>query len=118
MWNVIDLLYGGNIGYESTASLFDIVGTLFQMEHQLVEWERALPKDMGLRNSRDIPFESDDANQIERYRVVITLRYHNLRILIHRVVVVKFQDIRGRPRNLGSSQGFGGGYLVVYFERF
>jgi hypothetical protein len=45
MWNVIDLLYGGNIGYESTASLFDMVGTLFQMEHQLVEWERALPKD-------------------------------------------------------------------------
>lgn len=66
------------------------------MEHQLVEWERALPKDMGLRNSRDIPSESGDANQLERYRVIITLRYHNLRILIHRLVVVKFLDACGR----------------------
>lgn len=96
MWNVIDSLYGGNIGCESTASLFDIVGTLFQMEHHLAEWERALPRGVGLRKSEDIPFRMDDTYQLERYRVIITLRYHNLRILIHRLVVVKFLDACGR----------------------
>jgi hypothetical protein len=95
MWNVIDMLYSGNIGCDNPASFFDIVTRLFQMEHQLMGWERALPENMGLRNSGDFPFEGDDAD-LERYRVIITLRYHNLRILIHRLVVVRFLDIRGK----------------------
>jgi hypothetical protein len=66
------------------------------MEHQLVEWERVLPKDLGLLNSRDMPFESNGECHIQRYRVIITLRYHNLRILIHRVVVVKFLHACGK----------------------
>jgi len=58
-------------------------------------WERALPENMGLRNSGDFPFQGDDAD-LERYRVIITLRYHNIRILIHRLVVVRFLDTCGK----------------------
>lgn len=73
---------------------FDFVGPLFQMEHQLLEWERKVPVHLSLRRARDIPSE-EDADICERFRILLTLRYHNLRILIHRLVLVKFLDSAG-----------------------
>lgn len=94
MWNAIDLLYGANLGSGPPASVFDVVAQLFKMERQLIAWERSLPPNMDLRQSQDIPLGDND---YERYRIILTLRYHNLRILIHRIVVVRFLDICGKP---------------------
>lgn len=66
------------------------------MEQQLAEWVRTLPANMSLRDSREIPSEGHDADLVERYRIIITLRYHNLRVLIHRLVVGRFLDICGK----------------------
>jgi hypothetical protein len=93
---VIDLLYGGNIGCETPVSAFEVVGRLFKLEEQLAQWVRTLPANMGLRNSQDIPSEGRDPELLERYRIILTLRYHNLRILVHRIVVVRFLDICGK----------------------
>ncbi|KAF2501403.1 hypothetical protein BU16DRAFT_450555 [Lophium mytilinum] len=93
MWNVIDLLYAANIGCGSSTSVLDFMAYLFKMEQQLMEWERSLPANMALRKSQEILSEEDDT---ERYRIILTLRYHNLRILIHRLVVVRFLDTCGK----------------------
>lgn len=94
MCKTIDLLYSGNIACDIPASGFEIVGRLYQMEHQLLEWECTLPAHLSLRQSQDIPPE-EKADECERFRVLLTLRYHNLRILIHRPVLVKFLEIAG-----------------------
>ncbi|KAF2801274.1 uncharacterized protein BDZ99DRAFT_456469 [Mytilinidion resinicola] len=93
MWNVIDLLYGANIGCGASANVFEVMASLFKMEQQLMAWERSLPANMALRKSQEISSEEDDT---ERYRIILTLRYHNLRILIHRLVVVRFLDTCGK----------------------
>ncbi|TVY91550.1 hypothetical protein LAWI1_G001220 [Lachnellula willkommii] len=93
MWGVIALLYGGNIGCDSPSSLLDTVAHLFKLEQQLVDWQHALPPTLGLRNSQDIPMENPGTN--EKFRVILTLRYHNLRILLHRTMLVRFLNTIG-----------------------
>jgi len=96
MWKVTDSLYGGNIGCEEQPNVFDTVARLFQMEHQLVEWKSKLPPQMELVQSEGILSANDDVSPSERYRIILTLRYHNLRILIHRLILVKFLDLSGK----------------------
>lgn len=90
---MIDLLYGGNIGYETPGRVFDIVARIFKMEQHLAQWVQTLPANMSLRNSREIPSDGHDADLLERYRIILTIRYHNLRILAHRPIVVRFLDM-------------------------
>ena len=95
MWNVIDSCYGGNMGCEESTTILDKVTRIFQMEKHLVEWTRSLPGYLGLRSSQDIPFE-DETAFLEKARVVITLRYQNLRVLLHRSVLVEYLDMVGK----------------------
>lgn len=87
------VLYDGNIGCSSPSSLLDTVSHLFKMEQQLVKWQQNLPPNLGLRNAQDFPTENPGAN--ERFRVILTLRYHNLRILLHRTMLVRFLNLIG-----------------------
>jgi hypothetical protein len=93
MWNVITLLYGGNVGCDGPDHILDTVSNLFKMEQQLVDWERGLPPSLFLRKSQDIPIDSRDLS--EKFRIILTLRHHNLRILLHRSILVRFLDIIG-----------------------
>ena len=87
------------------------------MEHLLVEWERTLPLHMGLRSSQEIPSEGDDPDRRERFRVILTLRYHNVRILIYLFMLVRFLDICGKlgpdDAELGLSQQIGGNSVQI-----
>ncbi len=66
------------------------------MEQQLVDWKRLLPPNMDLIRSQDLSSEGEEPAESERFRIILTLRYHNLRILIHRLIVVKFLDMSGK----------------------
>lgn len=96
MWDAIELLYGANIGCESPVSLFEVVTRVFKLEHQLMEWERYQSATLSLRKSQEVPLQGDEN---ERYRIILTLRYHNLRILIHRLIVVRFIETCGKTDN-------------------
>lgn len=96
LWDVIDSLYGGNIGCDKPINL-DTISRIFQIEHQLVGWERTLPIDLKLIQSGDIPLDEGGSRSSERFRVILSLRYHNLRILLHRPILVKFLDASGKP---------------------
>jgi len=94
MHKVIDSLYGGNLGCDSGSSIFDIASCLLQIEQQLLDWQRNLPSGLPLVQASDLAAWSDqEVTNVHRFRVILTLRYHNLRILAHRPVLVKFLDL-------------------------
>jgi len=100
MWNVIASFYGGNLGFDSTSTAFDMMSRLFTVEQQLNEWEHLLPPSLALRKVEDLAAISEVLDQStfheERFRIILTLRYHNLCVLMHRPILVKFLDVIGR----------------------
>ncbi|KAK0888248.1 hypothetical protein LTR02_016477 [Friedmanniomyces endolithicus] len=66
--------------------------SLLKMKGLLSAWERGLSPDMSLQTSHRFPMEPIENPFLEKLRVVLTLRYHNLRILIHRAVLVRWLD--------------------------
>ncbi|KUJ16925.1 uncharacterized protein LY89DRAFT_707337 [Mollisia scopiformis] len=100
MWNVINELYGGNIGCGTPTTVLNTVSQLFSIEQQLGEWQLLLPPSLGLCNVNDLFQPPDLANSIpspiDRFQVILKLRYCNLRTLLHRPILVKFLDIIGK----------------------
>ncbi|KAF4631594.1 hypothetical protein G7Y89_g6531 [Cudoniella acicularis] len=103
MWTVIDLSYGGNIGCDPPTSAFDTVSRLFGLEQQMVDWERRLPKSLGLPEASHLTITSNVIDPItsslSRFRIILAVRYLNLRVLLHRPILVKFLDITGNNAN-------------------
>jgi len=100
MWNVIASFYGGNIGVSTPFIASDMMSRLFAIEQQLVEWEHLLPPSLALQKVEKLAAISDVVDPttfyIERFRIILTLRYHNLCVLMYRPILVKFLDIIGR----------------------
>ncbi|KAJ5714910.1 Transcription factor [Penicillium malachiteum] len=95
LWSVIDSLYGQNIGCDPPLPVSETVSHIFNMEQSLFSWERSLPSTLLMINKTtlyDIPQEklSDFQYFSWKFRVILTLRYLNLRVLLHRPVLVKF----------------------------
>ncbi|CZR66991.1 related to C6 transcription factor [Phialocephala subalpina] len=94
MWNVISILYGGNIGCDESLPVLDSVSQFFKLEQELLAWEQKLPPHQSLRKSHEIPSDASDPN--EKFRIILTLRHHNLRILLHRSMLVRFLELVGQ----------------------
>lgn len=63
---------------------------IFQLEQELNEWLMTLPADFMLRNPGS--FSDGEPVQdvlLERYRIILTLRYQSTKLLLHRPVFVK-----------------------------
>jgi hypothetical protein len=94
MWTIVTVSYDGNVGCDVDLPVLDVVSHVFRMEQQLVDWERSLPTSLYLRKPQDIP--TDSSEPTEKFRIILTLRHHNLRILLHRPMIVRFLDIIGK----------------------
>lgn len=98
MWQIIDSLYGQNIGCDEPMGLGDTVSRLFTIEQQLLDWERRLPTSLRLTASEELfatepgAESSDAAKRNLKLRNILTLRYLNLRILLHRPILSRFLD--------------------------
>ncbi|KAJ5133966.1 uncharacterized protein N7443_004411 [Penicillium atrosanguineum] len=103
LWNVLDLLYGQNIGCDSPLPVSETMSHIFSMEQHLFSWERSLPQPLQLVSTaslddmpqQQLPSESEYFSW--KFRVVLTLRYLNLRVLLHRPVLVKFISASRSP---------------------
>jgi hypothetical protein len=103
--STIDQLYGSNLACSHTANAGDTIAVVYRIEDQLLEWQRGLPPEMRLIATHDIlperlpPAEnsSESAWRQLRLRFILTLRYTNVRILLHRPVLVKFLDGLNNP---------------------
>ncbi|KAH8671767.1 fungal-specific transcription factor domain-containing protein [Tricladium varicosporioides] len=100
MWNVINLSYGSNVGFDTDITASDTVSRLFSIEQQLVDWERLLPPILGLREVDELNTISDfidtETSLLKRFRTILALRYYNLRVLLHRPILVKFLNTIGK----------------------
>ncbi|CAK7215094.1 hypothetical protein SBRCBS47491_002365 [Sporothrix bragantina] len=60
----------------------DLISGILDMEHELLDWQRSLPASICLLDHEELLCL--DTHPDNRLRVILTLRYHNVRILVHR----------------------------------
>jgi hypothetical protein len=108
MSSIIDVLYEQNLGCGASTSAVEIVARVFKLENDLDQWQRTLcsPALITANNlagaivDAETPITATLSNEHSdtippswwpvyelRLRIVITLRYNNLRILLHRPIL-------------------------------
>lgn len=96
LWNVLELLYGQNIGCDGPLPVSETVAHIFSLEQHLFSWERSLSHTLQLISSTSIEnlpqyqMSSNTQYLSLKFQVILTLRYLNLRVLLHRPILVKF----------------------------
>uniref|UniRef100_A0A0B7KLQ8 Zn(2)-C6 fungal-type domain-containing protein n=1 Tax=Bionectria ochroleuca TaxID=29856 RepID=A0A0B7KLQ8_BIOOC len=101
MYKIIDSCYGQNLGLEEFRTDSDLVTLTLKGEEQLNEWQSSLgPLQMSVYNTplgpHDLENMDEDNKLMERFIIVLSVRYHNLQILLHRPLLEKFLDDCGR----------------------
>lgn len=102
LWDIIEQLYGQNISCEGRLSTNDTVTRLFNLEQKLSSWEQDLRPNLRtlsyeqLTTMRGYTELTGDQRAAQTLRIVLTLRYLNIRLLLHRPILVKFLDSRSQ----------------------
>ncbi|KAH7083977.1 fungal-specific transcription factor domain-containing protein [Paraphoma chrysanthemicola] len=94
MGEVINILYGNNLGYDAADNVFDLASVLLQFEQKLLAWQSALPTTLTMISPASILAGSDSPETL-RLRFILTIRFLNLRILTHRVMLSRHLDALG-----------------------
>lgn len=105
MYKIIDSCYGQNLGFDNFRTDSELAALILKGEEQLGEWQSSLvPLKMSVHRT---PLQSQDLDKmeienkiLERFIIVLSVRYHNLRILLHRPMLENYLDACG-----GSNQG-------------
>ncbi|MBE3047015.1 fungal specific transcription factor domain-containing protein [Candidatus Bathyarchaeota archaeon] len=94
MGRVVEVLYGSNLGCDDPQDVFTLASQVLQIEQQLSKAQRTFPSTLQLIEPHDLvhgPGSSSDA--LLKFRVIYTLRYHNLRILMHRPLLHRYLEV-------------------------
>lgn len=119
MYNVIDHSYGQNLGFadndeddgDQTNGAFNIISQILESNRQLEDWILRVLPPLGLHVYQE-PLSSEELNKIpasdeavirQRFNIVLSLRYHNLRILLHRKFLERFLDYFGIDSQSGNN---------------
>ncbi|CAI7674072.1 unnamed protein product [Penicillium pancosmium] len=88
--NVLDSCYGQNLGFDAPESIASSISCLLDGQNQLNEWRLQLLPSLGFR-IWDSPMSAEDVEKMNRdyiiyhrFNIVLSVRYNNLRILLHR----------------------------------
>jgi hypothetical protein len=90
LYKVLDLCYGQNLGLQTSLSTTDSISHILEGQRQLNQWRTQLLPSLGLEIREDFMTREDvkkmDPHSIirDRFNIVLFVRYHNLRILLHR----------------------------------
>lgn len=119
MYNVIDHSYGQNLGFsdndeddgDQTNGTLSIISQVLEGNRQLEDWILRLLPPLGLhvyqkpltQEELDKMPSSAEAIIHQRFNIVLSLRYHNLRILLHRKFLERFLDYFGVDSHTSSS---------------
>lgn len=97
MYRIIDTCYGQNLGLEEHRTESEIISLVLKIEEELEDWKAGLVH-MHMR-VYDTPITSQNLEKaelkdkiVERFYNVLSARYHNLQILLHRPVLENFLD--------------------------
>ncbi|KAF8535992.1 fungal-specific transcription factor domain-containing protein [Trichophaea hybrida] len=87
---IIDSLYGGNLGgTDQSGPTFTDVARIAEIEEKLAAWRQNLPQALQIVSASDIPEGGGPSSQFWRQSIILSLRYHNTRALLHRQFAVK-----------------------------
>lgn len=97
MASIIDQIYGQNLGCGPPLPVGETVSRVLVIETQLFSWVKALPeclRQVTVEGMRDKIGQSQDQPQLFplKFRIILTLRYLHIQILLHRPILVKFLD--------------------------
>ncbi|KAF4427259.1 putative transcriptional regulatory protein [Colletotrichum fructicola] len=97
--SVIDELYESNLGSSVTPiPPANIVSTVIHTGQKLAAWQASLPTSMRLVEPSEICDSAESPISL-KFRVILTLRYHNLHILSHRPILDRcLQALDGTPQ--------------------
>lgn len=90
--NVISKLYQNNIGADQWLSVALLFQRVVSCEGDLMEWRAHLPPSLGVKSKAEIFQGLDDTTDFFRLSTVLTLRYLNVRLLIHRAMLARLLD--------------------------
>ena len=86
-------LYGQNLGCDEVLQESEMIPRVFEMEQELNRWQTTLSHELSLMPSTSLPVPTSYRNRkIARFRTMLTLRYHNLNMLVHRPLLCKSLD--------------------------
>ena len=85
-------LYGANLDFEKWLGASELLPTVVALEEKLSSWKRNLPTELRKRpwdaSDPRVPDYPFDDSPFDRLSVIAKLRYLNVRILLHRPVLV------------------------------
>lgn len=101
MFNVLDNCYCQNLGFEHPLTTANAIPQILKGERQLEEWRFQIVPALGIRLWHE-PLLADDLAQMDqestirhRFGIVLSVRYHNLRILLYRRFLESLLDTYG-----------------------
>ncbi len=92
---VIEQLYNQNLGVEQASDMLTTITVVWDLDSELREWDRELPQELRVLSSTEVSliFDSIDLTApvmlSRRFQFILTLRYLNLRLLLHRPILIK-----------------------------
>lgn len=92
-------MYGQNLACGKESQTIDLFGKLYALEQRLLQWRRSLPAPLCIL-SQDSPPSPSTSGPERKLCTILTLRYLNIHLLLHRPVLVKFFDCHNKPRSL------------------
>lgn len=93
----MDALYDNNLGCEIVDNVFNTASQLLQFEQKFLAWQHSLPATLTLVDPNSLLLENND-QEMQRYRFVLTVRFHNARILAHRPILSKYLEFFGASK--------------------
>lgn len=98
MFNILDQCYHQNLGFEPSLATENAIPQILEGERQLEEWRFRVVPSLGIKLWHE-PLLADSLAQMDpastishRFGIVLSVRYHNLRILLYRKFLEYFLD--------------------------
>lgn len=118
MYRIVDTCYGQNLGLEEYRTDSEIISMVLKVEEELEEWKVSLPSlQMRVQDTRlcaeDLDNMGSEDKITERFAFVLSVRYHNLQILLHRPILEKLLEGCGRPSTSKTKNGDKGKVLQL-----
>lgn len=118
MYEIIDSCYGQNLGLDECRTDSELLALVLKGEERLDDWQSSLaPLEMSVYSAplgpQDLEKMKVENKIFERFIIVLSVRYHNLRILLHRRMLEKFLDACGGSNSRANASGDRG--MVQHF---
>lgn len=105
MFNVLDTCYCQNLGFEHPLTTENALPQILEGERRLEEWRCQVVPNLGI-HLWHTPLLPNDLAQMDqestirhRFGIVLSVRYHNLRILLYRQFLEGYLDSYGSNEN-------------------